>query len=119
MTLQDLRNYGANVEAGLALCGNDEAEYLRLVGQAASDPSFRKLSDALDDGDMTGAFESAYALRAVLEKLSLTPLSEPVREMTELLRDPMENESEAFWKVYVRIAEKLDALEKIAERKEK
>lgn len=86
MTLDDLIAYGANVEEGLARCMNNEGFYLRLVESVKADEGVAKLESAIDAGNLEGAFEAAHALKGVLGNLSLTPLYEPVSEITELLR---------------------------------
>ncbi|MDO4399901.1 MAG: Hpt domain-containing protein [Coriobacteriia bacterium] len=86
MTLDDLRAYGANVDDGLARCMNNEGFYLRLVGMVADEKGFGALEQALAAGDLKAGFEAAHALKGVLGNLSLTPLFEPVNEITELLR---------------------------------
>lgn len=42
------------------------------------------------DGDLAGAFDTAHALKGVLGNLFLTPVYEPVSEITELLRAKQE-----------------------------
>lgn len=86
LTIDTLRAFGADVEAGLGRCLNNEAFYLRLVGMALGDGSFDKLAAAVDSGDVHGAFEAAHSLKGVLGNLSLTPLYKPASEITELLR---------------------------------
>lgn len=86
MTLDDLRAYGADVDTGLGRCMGMEPLYLRLVGSVKDEAAFDKLDSALAAGDLDAAFEAAHALKGVLANLALTPLSEPVYEITELLR---------------------------------
>lgn len=86
MTLDDLIAYGANVDEGLARCMNNEEFYLRLVGTVQSETGFDTLKQAIDAGQLQEAFEAAHALKGLLGNLSLTPLYEPVVEITELLR---------------------------------
>ena len=86
MTLDDLRSYGANVDEGLGRCMGMEAMYLRLVGTIETDASFDKLESALAANDLDAAFDAAHALKGVLANLSITPLYEPVYEITEVLR---------------------------------
>ena len=61
MTIAQLRDHGANVDEALKRCLNNETFYLGLVSKALQDPSF-------------------------MGNLSLTPISKPVQEITELLR---------------------------------
>ena len=86
LTIEKLRAYGADVKEGLGRCMNNEAFYLRLVNMAAGDGGFARLRDALEKGDRKAGFEAAHALKGMLGNLSLTPLSEPVSQLTELLR---------------------------------
>ena len=86
MTLDDLRAFGADVDDGLARCMNNEDFYLRLVGMVQNDAGFDKLAAALAENNLKAAFEAAHALKGVLGNLSLTPLFQPVQEITELLR---------------------------------
>ncbi|MBQ6077954.1 MAG: Hpt domain-containing protein [Clostridia bacterium] len=86
LTIESLRAYGANTEEGLARCLNNEAFYLRLVRMGAQDRNFMLLEEALDGGNTKAAFEAAHALKGVMANLSLTPILEPVAQITELLR---------------------------------
>ncbi len=86
MTVNDLKTYGANIEEGLKRCMNNESFYLRLVKMIPGDVNFPKLYDAVGRGDLNAAFEAAHALKGSAGNLSLTPIYEPISEITELLR---------------------------------
>ncbi len=87
LTLEQLRAWGADTESGLKRCMNNEAFYLRMVNKAMQDSaSFDQLQEAVEAGDLARGFELAHALKGVMGNLSLTPISEPVAEITELLR---------------------------------
>ena len=86
MTLDDLRAFGANVDEGMARCMNMEAFYLRLVNSVKQEPHFAELFAAIEARDLEAGFRAAHALKGVLGNLSLTPLYEPMCEITELLR---------------------------------
>ena len=86
LTIDALRDFGANVDDGLARCMDNEAFYTRLVKMAADDKCFDRLAQAVSDGDKKEAFEAAHDLKGALGNLSLTPIYEPVSRMTELLR---------------------------------
>ena len=47
---------------------------------------FDTLGVKIAGGDLQAAFEEAHALKGVLGNLALTPIYNPVSEMTELLR---------------------------------
>lgn len=86
LTVEDLKNFGADTEEGLGRCFGKEDFYIRLVGMIPDDPNFDTLAEKIKAGDLQGSFEAAHALKGVLGNLSLTPIYEPVSEMTELLR---------------------------------
>lgn len=86
MTLDDLAAFGANVDEGMARCMNDEGVYLSLIESVRNDRGFDALQDAIAANDPDAAFEAAHALKGVLGNLSITPLYEPMCELTELLR---------------------------------
>ena len=91
LTIEKLRAYGANVDEGMGRCMNNEAFYLRLVNMAADDGGFEKLRAAMASGDRKESFEAAHALKGMLGNLSLTPVSRPASELTELLRSETGN----------------------------
>ncbi len=84
--IEKLREYGVDVDTGLSRCMNKEDFYLNLVDRSLKDASFEKLSSALESGDLDTAFEVAHALKGVMGNLSLTPIYDPICEITELLR---------------------------------
>lgn len=86
MTVESLKAYGANTEEGLGRCFNNEAFYLRLVGMGLADANFDRLKDALAAQDAKAAFEAAHALKGSIGNLALTPIFNPVSELTEKLR---------------------------------
>lgn len=86
ITIDFLRQSGANVREGLTRCMGDEEFYLELVGMTLEDGSFEKLSAAVEADDRKAAFEAAHALKGITANVALTPLYEQVSEMTELLR---------------------------------
>ena len=86
VTLEQLRDWGADVDAAMPRCLNNEAFYLKLVSKAVREPSFDGLREALEAGDLCKAFDRAHALKGVTGNLALTPIDKPVREITEHLR---------------------------------
>jgi len=86
MTIDMLAAFGANTTEGLHRCMDNESFYLRMVRMIPGDSNFQKLYDAIDAGNLTAAFEAAHALKGSTGNLALTPIYEPVYEITELLR---------------------------------
>ena len=85
-SIDELREYGVNVDEGLKRCMNNEALYMRLISTIPTEPNFTRLKDAFENGDTEEAFEAVHALKGVLGNLSITPLFEKANELTELLR---------------------------------
>lgn len=86
LTIDKLREFGANVDEGLSRCMNKEDFYIRLVGMAVNDKKLEKLESQITEKNLDAAFETAHALKGMYSNLSLTPLTKPIAEITELLR---------------------------------
>ena len=86
LTLDSMKQYGANVEEGLTRCMKNEAFYLRLVSLVTKEENFNKLKSSIESEDLDAAFDAAHALKGVTGNLALTPLYDPIYEITELLR---------------------------------
>ena len=113
MTIEDLKNYGANVEEGLGRCMKNEALYLRLVKMSMDETYFKQLGEHLAARDLGGAFEVAHALKGTLGNLSLTPLYEPVCKLSDQLKKPSpEDDYDSLYKEIMEQFQKLQELEK-------
>ena len=86
LSVDKLKEYGADTQKGLALCMNSEDFYLRMVSMIIQENSFEALEKAIADNDLEEGFKAAHALKGVSGNLSLTPLYDKVCEITELLR---------------------------------
>lgn len=86
LTIETLKEYGADTDEGLGRCFNNADFYLKLVATIPAEPSFDNLKNAIKNNDLDTAFEAAHALKGVLGNLSLTPILIPIQEITELLR---------------------------------
>ncbi len=92
LTIEKLREYGADVDEGLARCMNMEDFYIGLVKKAVADNRLPLLEQQIGEGDLDAAFETAHALKGMYANLSLSPLTKPVSEITELLRGRTETD---------------------------
>ncbi|MBR1873603.1 MAG: Hpt domain-containing protein [Eubacterium sp.] len=90
LTIENLKEFGADTDEGLGRCFNNEEFYLKLVNSVPEEKSFDTLKTALDEGNLSTAFEAAHALKGVLSNLSLTCMVEPAVEITENLREGKE-----------------------------
>ena len=87
LTIDALKQLGCNTDDGLTRCMGNEAFYFKLIGRVVDDKSFQALEDAVAAKDLDAAFDAAHSLKGVLGNLALTPIYEPVYEITELLRE--------------------------------
>lgn len=86
ITIQALKEFGADTETGLARCMKKEDFYLRLVGMSLKEPRFEQLEEALGKKDYKQAFEYCHSLKGVVGNLALDPLYKEICELTEALR---------------------------------
>ena len=86
LTIEKLKEFGANTDEGISRCMGNEEFYLKMVKMMLDDNAMDKLKAALDENDLDKAFEAAHSLKGVTGNLSMTPISEPTIEITELLR---------------------------------
>ena len=87
LTLDNLREYGANVDEGISRCLDDEAFYIELVKSVIPDDRIDELEKYIAAKDFDKAFEVAHALKGMYGNISIMPVYEPICEITELLRD--------------------------------
>ncbi len=87
LTIEDLRNYGADVDTGIKRCANKDSLYIRLVKTIPTHVGFKELVDAIAIKDFEAAFQAAHGLKGVTSNLSLDPLMKPIIEITEHLRN--------------------------------
>ena len=86
LTVDALREYGADVDTGLARCMNNEAFYLRMVEMVIGDDKLGALKEALDARDFELAFDLAHAMKGACGNVSLTPVYRPVSEISNGLK---------------------------------
>ena len=110
LTVERLKEYGADVDTGLARCANNEALYLRLVKICIEELKSCELGEALDAGDLDRAFDIAHKLKGGVNNLSLDPVSAPVNELTELLRGKTPGD---YGELYGKITEEANKLSEI------
>lgn len=110
ITIDALKEYGANVDEGLGRCMGNEALYLKLVSTIPNEEKFAKLNESLEANNLDLAFENAHALKGVTGNLALTPLYDPLVEITELLRSRTEMDYTNLKEVINSEKEKLENL---------
>ena len=110
ITLEALKEFGADTEKGLAMCMGNEALYLRLVGSVPGESRFGDLTRAIEEKDYDAAFDAAHALKGVLGNLSLTPLFDKASEITELLRNRTDTDYSSLLSEFTNAKEELAKL---------
>lgn len=110
LTIDALREYGANVDEGLGRCMGNEALYLKLVNTIPTEKNFETLKKSLDNNDLESAFDAAHALKGITGNLALTPLYGPIVEITELLRARKEMDYSEKLAVILESRDKLGAM---------
>ena len=86
ITVKRLKELGCNTDKGLERCLGDEEFYLAFIPDALKKERYEELETLINNKDLDAAFEAAHGLKGILANLSLDPLTEPVSELTELLR---------------------------------
>ncbi|MBQ8708902.1 MAG: Hpt domain-containing protein [Succinivibrionaceae bacterium] len=86
ITVETLKEYGADTDSGITRCAGMADFYLEMVKQAMTEDRFPALRKSIDDRDFQTAFEIAHGMKGIFANLSLDPVLNPVSEITELLR---------------------------------
>lgn len=87
LTVEKLKQFGANADEGLERCMNNEAFYLKMVSRFLEDKTFDRLKAEIANNNLEEAFKAAHSLKGVLGNLAITPLYDVIFEMTDLLRN--------------------------------
>lgn len=110
LTIEILNEFGVNTKEGLTRCMNNEKFYFRMLKMGLASDQFDKLGTALEEGKLDDAFEAAHALKGVLGNLALTPVYNPLAEMTELLRAGKDADYVEMYKPILELRNKLLAM---------
>lgn len=109
LTITRLQEYGVNTKEGLARCMNMENFYFRMLGMGLKNDSFEKLGKALENGNLDEAFEQAHALKGVVGNLALTPIYQPLANLTDMLRNKQDADYVEMYKPIKELRDKLVA----------
>ena len=107
ISVEELRNAGADVESGLSRCLGNEALYIKLVNMGLGDAKFEELGTALSSSDLQKAFELCHALKGIIGNLAVTPLYEALSALTEKLRSKEEADYPAMYSDVLAIRAKI------------
>ncbi len=111
MTIDSLKQFGANVDEGLERCMGMEDFYIEMIELGISDEKFDQLGPLLKEDNLDEAFEVVHALKGVIGNLALTPLYETINEITEHLRA---KETMDYGALYEKLIEQRDTLKSLS-----
>ena len=87
LTIEKLKEYGADTDDGLKRCLNNADFYISMVQSIIPDTRIDDLAQAIAAQDLDSAFDIAHALKGIYGNIAITPIYKPVCEITELLRN--------------------------------
>ena len=85
-TLEKLQGWGCDISGTLPRFLDDQGFLLECIVQVSQDEGFAALRQALAEGDLAGAFDTAHMLKGILSNTGLTPLYEVIVQIVEPLR---------------------------------
>lgn len=86
MLLEELRNWGCDIDGALERFIGDEELYITCLYTVLADKAFGGLGEALGAGQVREAFEYAHTLKGVLANMGLTPMYDITVRIVEPLR---------------------------------
>ena len=82
-----LEDWGCDISGAMRRFLNDEELYASCLGTLIADESFGLLEKAIQESDVTKAFDAAHSLKGTLGNMGLTPMYEIIIQIVEPLRD--------------------------------
>ena len=110
MTIDSLRDFGANTDEGLERCMGMEDFYLEMIELGMADERFELLGRNFQEKDLDEAFENVHALKGVIGNLALGPLFDTICEITEHLRNREEID---YMPLYDKLIEQRDRIKEL------
>jgi len=84
--LEELENYGVDINITLARFIEDEEFYIECLDTFKKEDNFEMLKKALDKKDYEDAFNIAHTIKGVVANLGITKLYDIVFKLVESLR---------------------------------
>ncbi|MEG2234474.1 MAG: Hpt domain-containing protein [Oscillospiraceae bacterium] len=105
--MEELKDYGADVNGAMNRFMDDVDLYKTCYTAFLKDEAFLKLGEALSATDYEKAFECAHTLKGVSGNMGLTPLSRVICTIVEKLRN---KEYSGLQRCYTEVIAQLDKL---------
>lgn len=90
LSIESLREFGADVDEAILRCMNNVDFYLMLVKKVLNDTRIYQLEEQISDKNLEAAFETAHTLKGMFSNLSLTPLVRPITAISENLKNKVD-----------------------------
>lgn len=84
--IEELKELGADTEDALKRFLNNEALYEKMLKKLPDSLNGKRVSEAIEAGNIDSAIEIAHTFKGVLGNLSITPLYEAYTKIVALLR---------------------------------
>lgn len=114
LTIEALNTYGADTQAGLSQCLENEPFYLGLVEMLICDEKFDLLAAAIEERNSEVSLAIAYALKETANSLALDPLVEQMEKMLLCLQ--LHGDAAVLDKQMGLVMRSLDELKRIQQR---
>lgn len=108
--IDKLSAYGVNIEEVMERFVNDEDLYYTCLLSFMEDTSFKTLSEAIENGDFTCAFEQAHTLKGVSANLGLTGILKAISSIVESLRNNEYNNLQHLFRIVLIEKEKVEQI---------
>lgn len=107
--VEELKELGANVDEAMQRFMNNAALYEKMLKKLPKMLNGTQVIEAIDQGNIDGAIETAHTLKGVLGNLSITPLYEAYTEIVALLRQNDPEKAKSILEDHISIEQKVIA----------
>lgn len=111
--LDRLKEYGVDVDGAVARFVGKKDLYVKFLQKFIQDASYTGLKECMEQGRYPEAFEYAHSLKGVCGNLNLSPLTEQVSELTEILRNKetlVEEETQKAQELMIQMAKSYEEI---------
>ena len=98
-----LKASGCDIEIGLTQAMYDLRFYRQLLMKFVKDPSIAILDQAVEEGSVSQAIESAHELKGTTATLGLTPVNREISHFLDSIRDSADITEEDMKNKYQRV----------------
>lgn len=107
--VDELKELGANVDEAMQRFMNNAALYEKMLKKLPKMLNGKQVIEAIENGNIEGAIETAHTLKGVLGNLSITPLYEAYTDIVALLRQDNPEKAKSILEEHIDIEQKVIA----------